>query len=95
MENVIKLQARYGWKHKLEQISGDCWKLVLDPKGPQSYRCIGFEHTDFKQTPCKIYAIDPDGGPFLSVGSTIENYTIDSIMSNGIIWLKQNKNENS
>ena len=40
---TINLSARYGWHHKLEQIAGDCWKLVIDPKAPQSYRCIGFK----------------------------------------------------
>lgn len=91
MENVIKLNARYGWNHKLEQVSGDCWKLVLDPKGPQTYRCIGFSDTDFNVRPCKIQAIDPDGGPFISVGSVIKNYTVTDIMSNGIIWMKKNE----
>ena len=88
---TINLNSRYGNKHKLEQISGNCWKLVLDPEGPQVYRCIGFENTDFSEKPpIKLKAIDPDGGPFLSVGSIVENYIITDIMSNGIIWMKEN-----
>lgn len=88
---TINLSARYGWHHKLEQIAGDCWKLVIDPKAPQSYRCIGFKDTNFNERPCKIEAIDPDGGPFISVGSIIENYTVETILSNGIIWMKENE----
>lgn len=89
---TIELKGRYGLCHKLEHIDGDCWKLVPDPKN-NYVRYIGFDGQ--KDLSTKIKAIDPEGGPMLSVGDVVEGYTIESILVNGIIWLKQNKNENS
>jgi hypothetical protein len=91
MENVIKLQARYGLCHKLEQVAGNCWKLITDPKGGSNYRIIFDLNINTLARPFECKAIDPDGGPFLSVGDTIENYTIERILSNGIIWMKENE----
>ena len=89
---AIELKGRYGLCHKLEHVSGDCWKLVPDPKN-NYVRYIGFDGQ--KHFGTKIMAIDPEGGPMLSVGDIIKNYTIESITTSGFIWLKENKNENS
>lgn len=84
----IKLPNRYGNNNYLEQIAGNCWKLVLD-KSNNYTRLIGFDGES--KIGSKVKAIDPEGGPFISVGSKIDNYTVETIMSNGIIWLKENE----
>lgn len=85
----IGLHARYDYAHTLEHIGGNLWKLVCDPNSSQTYRLIGNYPNDIK-------AIDPDGGPFLSVGDKINEYTIKSIMPKGILELvKEVKNEES
>ena len=63
----IELTNRYGEKHLLKHIDGS----LYTPYNYNSYiRIIG-------DNPIK--SIDFDGGPFLSVGSKIENKTIKSI----------------
>jgi len=84
----IKLLNRYGNNNYLEQIAGNCWKLVLDENNNYT-RLIGFEGEN--KIGSKVYAIDPEGGPFIFVGLQIDNYTVETIMSNGIIWLKENE----
>jgi hypothetical protein len=79
MKEII-LNARYGYKHALEYIADNLWQLKLDPKALQTWRVIGNYPNDIK-------AIDPDGGPFLSVGSKINEYTIKSIMPQGVLEL--------
>lgn len=85
MEEII-LNARYGLKHKLVHIKDNLWDLQADPKSAGYFRIIGFagEH----EIGNMVYAIDPEGGPFLYVGDTIEGKTIKSITRNGILELE-------
>lgn len=85
---TIQLKARYEYVHSLVHIGNDLWIIAFDPKSTGTYRIIG--------EPGNIQALDPEGGPFLSVGDKINGYTIKSITSNGIFELiKENKDENS
>lgn len=77
---TIKLHARYGYTHTLTNINGNLWQFNADPKASGYYRIIG-ELNDIK-------ALDPDGGPFLSVGDKIENKTIKSITCSGVFELE-------
>lgn len=80
MEDII-LKARYGYKHVIKHIENNLWSIECDPKSSGYFRLIG-------NFPNNIVAIDPDGGPFLSVGDRVGDYTIKSIMSNGILELE-------
>lgn len=75
----IILPARYGYQHKLKYLSGNLWVLEPDSKSSGMYRIIG--------SPDDIHAIDPDGGPFISIDTNIEGKTVKSITINGIIEL--------
>jgi len=83
MENEIILNARYGYKHKLKHICGTYWQFESDPKSYGTYRLIGDEHGM-----AHITALDPDGGPFMEVGSIIEGKVIKSISHNGVFELE-------
>ena len=85
MEDIIKLHARYGYKHQLTKIGGNFWRLDIDPKSSGTYRLIGFEG---KPIQAHVSAIDPDGGPFISVGDVIDNKKVKSIAVNGILELE-------
>ena len=93
MENVINLPARYGLTHRLVHQGGNLWTIEFDKQAYGTYRLIGFEGEHGIGD--SVYALDPEGGPFLSVGSTVGGYTIKSITSNGIFELIKNENENS
>lgn len=77
---TIKIPARYGYTHTLEHIADNLWLFKSDPKSAGYVRLIG----DY---PNNIKAFDPDGGPFLSVGDKIKDYTIKSITHNGVFEL--------
>lgn len=83
MTEIINLPARYGYIHRLVKIGDKKYRLEFDKKSTGTYRCIGFEG----QSPMAefIYAIDPEGGPFLVVGTEIEGNIIKSITSDGLI----------
>ena len=81
----IILPARYGMKHKLVQDKGDLWHIEFDKNATGMYRCIGFEGED--QMGSMIYTLDPEGGPYLNVGSEIQGYLIKSITNDGIFEL--------
>ena len=84
----IELKARYGYTHSLNHLKDNLWVFQPDPKSTGIYRIIGELGN--------IQALDPEGGPFLSVGDKIGNYTIKSITQNGIFELiKDNENENN
>lgn len=88
---TINLPARYGYIHKLERIDDTShWVLKLDPKSCGTYRIIGFEGQEDLKGHC--FALDPEGGPFLSVGTKIENKTIKSITADRILELEENVN---
>lgn len=94
MEDItIYLPARYGLKHMLKPLGNNLWQIEFDKKSTGTYRLIGFEGEHGVGN--NVSALDPEGGPFLSVGSTINGYTIKSIMSNGIFELIKNENENN
>jgi len=80
MKQDIILLARYGYKHYLKHIQDNLWTLECDPKSSGYFRIIG--------DPGNIVAIDPDGGPFLSVGDQISDYHIKSITINGLLELE-------
>ena len=82
---IIELQARYGYKHTLTHLKDNLWKFDPDPKSCGTFRIIGF---DGQPIGSSVYAFDPEGGPFMSVGSTINNKIIKSISSNGIFELE-------
>lgn len=84
----ILLPARYGIMHKLVHDKDDMWHIEFDKKSTGTYRCIGWEGE--YHVGVNIRSLDPEGGPFLSVGDTIEGYTIKSITSNGLFELIKN-----
>lgn len=85
MKDII-LNARYGLTHKLKHIADNLWQIEFDKNSTGTYRIIG-KYNDVK-------ALDPEGGPFLSVDSTINGYKIRSITFNGIFELiKENEND--
>ena len=81
----ILLPARYGLTHKLKYLKDNLWEIEFDKNSTGTYRLIGFdgEHGigNF------VHALDPEGGPFLTVGSKVSDYVIKSISSNGIFEL--------
>jgi hypothetical protein len=77
---TIKLIARGGYIHTLEHIGNDLWQFVQDLKSGNTYRLIG-------EYPDNIKALDPPGGPYMSVGDEIEGYTIKSIRKGGVFEL--------
>ena len=89
----ILLSARYGLTHKLKYIGNNLWEIEFDKNSTGTYRLIGFDGEHGIGS--LVYALDPEGGPFLSVGSKVNDYIIKSILSNGIFELiKENENEN-
>lgn len=85
MENVIELPARYNLCHKLKKVGDTLWQIEFDPKSTGTYRLIGFEGEHKIDT--YVRALDPEGGPFMSVGSEIEGYIIKSITAQGLFEL--------
>ena len=68
------------------------WKLSIDSK--HKY-CLQYMRT-IGNYPYNIEAIDPSGGPMLSVGDTFENgkYKIVKIFSINNIWISERDNDN-
>lgn len=87
MEDII-LNARYGYIHKLKYLSDNNWIIDFDPNSSGTYRVIGFEGES--KIGNFVHALDPEGGPLLSVDSKINGYTIKSITHNGIFELVKN-----
>ena len=67
----IKLHNRYHSDIWLEHIENDLWYINSKSEEDLSYMRIIYNE-DNKS----IYAIDPSGGPFLSVGAKIDDYII-------------------
>jgi len=81
--NNIKLYNRYGAKLWLEHINEDLWQLKADNPEDLEYMRVIYED-DNKS----IHAIDPSGGPYLSLRTIVgfeEKYIIDEILPNGYI----------
>lgn len=86
MNEVIDLGGRYGYNHKLKHVEGNLWQFEADPKSCGTYRCIGWVG---EYAPgIEIEAFDPEGGPYMSVGSSVGGKKIKSIRSNGIFELE-------
>lgn len=86
MNKDIILNARYGYKHVLKYLKDNLWLINFDPKSSGTYRLIGFDGEN-KIGP-RVFALDPDGGPFMSIGSRIFNYRIKTIYRGGIFELE-------
>lgn len=83
MENKkrINLYNRYYKNVYLEDIGNDSYQLH-GPDESFSYMRIGFNNNVGTSDYTDINFIDPDGGPFLSVGSKLDNnLIINHIMS--------------
>ena len=75
MEEIL-LSNRYGDKNILKRDEGsDYWVLMFGSPADAHYRVI-FQDTDSGR---KIKAIDPSGGPFLSIGSKVGGKLIKKI----------------
>lgn len=75
-ENEIPLFNRYGSKVYLEHKEGNIYYLRGDEDALMAVGVI------FNGSPNNITAIDPSGGPYISVGSkTTEGYIVESIES--------------
>ena len=95
--NKIKLYNRDGADLWLENTGEQAaeniaiWKLNVDSKHKyclEYIRVIG-------NYPNEIEAIDPSGGPMLSVGDVFENkYEIVKINSTNNIWIGERNNDN-
>lgn len=72
MSETIKLPNRYGYDIHLESLTNSMWLLKIDEKA--NYTRIGG-----KNLPDNIEYVDPEGGPFLSVGGTVGSKTITKI----------------
>ena len=68
----IDLYNRYGYDIHLESLTDSKWLLKIDEKA--NYTRIGG-----KNLPDNIEYVDPEGGPFLSVGGTAGGKTITKI----------------
>lgn len=90
MNEQINLYNRYGENIYLEHIKDNDWLL----KGQDlSFMRVIFDGEGFT----KIHAIDPSGGPYLSVGSKVHNQIISDIVDSKkgfIITLKDEVKEN-
>lgn len=75
-KDEIKLKSRYAHSdNRLVHIKDNIWKLET----PYNYRLIMYSGQNH------IHAIDPEGGPMISVGSEIEGHKVKSISKTGII----------
>ena len=70
-KDIIKLYNRYGDNIYLENLENNKWVLR---GGDDYYRVI------FDKSPDDIKAVDPSGGPFLSVGDKVEGKEIIEIV---------------
>jgi hypothetical protein len=88
--NKIKLDNRYNANIWIEHIDEDLWQLKAEH--PEDLRYMRLIYEDDNKT---IYAVDPSGGPFLSLGTIVgfeEKYIIEEIFPNGyILRLKRYK----
>jgi hypothetical protein len=81
--NKIKLDNRYSANIWLEHIDKDLWELKSQKPEDLQYMRIIFED-DNKS----VYAVDPSGGPFLSINTIVgfeEKYIVKEIFKNGFI----------
>lgn len=87
--NRIQLYNRDGANLWLEKIENSTWKLKVDEK--HSY-CLNFIRIIFSNED-DIEAVDPSGGPFISVNDTFDNYRIDKILNETTFLISENNND--
>lgn len=76
----IELHNRYFGKIYLEPISDDSYQLI-GPENMYTFMRIGFKYLGNGRTDyTNIQFIDPDGGPYISIGSIIGTY--DEVVTN-------------
>ena len=92
--NIIKLHNRDGanlWLEKIEDLEPHISKYQLKVDDDQKY-CIEYSRI-IGDYPKEIEAIDPSGGPFISIGDEFENkYKIINILSPTIFYISENGN---
>ena len=92
--NRIQLYNRDGanlWIEKIEDENDySIWKLKIDKK--HSY-CLEFMRVLFDEKD-NIEAIDPSGGPFISINDTFTNnkYKIIKIINSTTFWISESNN---
>ena len=75
MKKQIELPSRDGHINYLNRIGGEGSKTYSIT--PKYYASVGLLDND----PYNYSFLDPSGGPFIRVGSKIEDYTVKSIYS--------------
>lgn len=97
---IIKLENRYSDCNLIElvwKISNlFVFKVIPDPKSANHWRIVGSDNKEF--TYIEPNAIDPSGGPFISVGNVdiIPGFTLVKIywLKDYYLVFKQNEEEN-
>ena len=87
----IKLYNRYNEDNYLQHIEDNKWQLIFGNKNDIAYVRIIGQEGEHKIDNNNLYAVDPPGGPFISVGSKIagkEVYKITAIAPGFQIYLK-------
>ena len=87
----IKLYNRYHEDNRLQHIEGNKWQLVFGNENDATYVRILGQEGEHEIDHNNLYAVDPPGGPFISVGSKIagkEVYKITAIAPGFQIYLK-------
>lgn len=81
MENKIKLYNRYRSENQLIQSVKDThkWYLVFNNPIEIDWCRILLKEGEHDFSKKDYFAIDPSGGPFISVGSEIEGYKVTKI----------------
>ena len=93
--NKIKLYNRDGANMWLEQIGGandetSWWQLKIDKN--HEY-CLEHIRVIFETYPSKILAVDPSGGPYISLGDEFEGkYKIIEFLNSTTFKLLENGN---
>lgn len=96
MKDIIRLFNREGAKITLVKVKdldseNSEWKLVVDNKHSYCLRYVRYIYSEDET----IYALDPSGGPFISVGSIYEdNYQIIKIYNVMSIIIRERNNKN-
>ena len=83
----IELYNRYYGKIYLEPISEDSYQLI-GPEGIYNFMRVGYKDLGKCRTDYTIEFIDPDGGPYISVGNVIGTH--NEVITN-IICVKVEK----
>ena len=92
----IKLYNRYKEHNYLKHVEGDKWELVLGNKNNWNYVRVIRQEGEHEIDDNNLYAVDPPGGPFISVGSEISGmivYKITSEEPGYIVYLKEKEKE--